>query len=123
QNSWHLCTNEHGKWSGFHTPVDKGGMVPAQSGNERPLYALREPTRLVTPHREIDMVEEPAKIRQGIAGVAIFPRGKLEQHGVFGRAEVIRLHTAHLAAVNPVEMDRHKQVSTLGVRQGSTLAQ
>ena len=44
-----------------------------------PLDALREPTRLITPHREIDLVEELAKIRQGIAGVAIFPRGN--EHG------------------------------------------
>src|SRR5262245_49467242 len=98
-------------------------MVPAHSSDERPLHALREPTRLVTPHPEIDLVEAPPKIRQGIARVALSPRGKLEQHGIFGRAEVIRLHTTHLAAVNPVEMDRHKQVSALGVRQGSPLAQ
>jgi hypothetical protein len=98
-------------------------MFLAQRGDERPLHALCESTRLVTPHREIDMVEELAKIRQRIAGVAIFPGGKLEQPRVFGRAQVIRLHTTYLAAVNPVEMDRHKQVSALGVRQGSTLAQ
>src|SRR5215831_14464036 len=99
QNGWHLCPNEHRKWGGFHAPIDEGGMFLAQRGDERPLHALCESTRLVTPHREIDMVEELAKIRQRIAGVAIFPRGKLEQPRVFGRAQVIRLHTTYLAAV------------------------
>src|SRR4029450_12992821 len=98
-------------------------MLRAKGRDERALHAFREPTRLVTPHREIDMVEELAKIRQRIAGVAIFLRGKLEQPRIVGRAQVIRLHTTYLAAVNPIEMDRHKQVSALGVAQGSTLAQ
>src|SRR5262245_5198859 len=123
QNGWHLCPNEHRKWGGFHAPVGEGGILPTQSGDERPLYGLHEPPRFVTAHRKIDIIEEFAKIRQRITRVAIFLRGELEQHGIFGGAQVVRLYTTYLASVNPVEMDRYKQVSALGVRQGRTLAQ